>query len=57
MNPIKSALAAALLSLAVAAPASALVITADYSDATVSGGIYQLGSGQLQSGPGGGATD
>ena len=40
MNPIKSALAAAVLTLAAAAPASALVLTADYSDPSVSGGIF-----------------
>lgn len=57
INRIKSISAAAVLSLAVAAPASALVLTADYTDASVAGGIYQTATGQLQSGPGGGATD
>lgn len=57
MNSIKSALATAVLSLAATAPASALILTADYSDSSVSGGIFQTATGQLQSGPGGGATD
>ncbi len=57
MSPIKSALAISVISLAATAPASALVLMADYTDASVSGGIFQTASGQLQSGPGGGATD
>lgn len=57
MNPIKSVLATAVITLAATAPASALILTADYSDASVSSGIFQTASGSIQSGPGGGAID
>lgn len=60
MNPFKSSLAvaAAALGLATATPVSALILTADYTDMSVSGGIYQTAAGQLASTDlGGTATD
>lgn len=52
-----SAAASALL-LAAAQPASALLLLADYSDASVSGGIWQTASGQIQGfDPGNGAVN
>ena len=57
VKSVKSVLVAAAFGLSAASPVSALVLFADYSDSSVSGGIYQTAGGQLQSGPGGGAAD
>ena len=57
VKSVKSVLIAAAFGLSAASPVSALVLSADYSDPSVSGGIFQTAGGQLQSGPGGGAAD
>ena len=60
MNRVRQIISASVAAWCVvtAAPASALVLTADYSDISVSGGIWQNAQGQLFSAdPGMGATN